>query len=249
METQKGALERQTAAMNRVIETMELQYQQGRISALQLQQYRSQRASLISSSETLGMTIRTMKMQLENMMGAAPTGEIRIGSLPSVTESQLSEMNVERDLQSAMSNSYELRAAAKTLEEQEETYEDAIQAVRYDEKKEGYRQADAAWNAAKNNYNATLQSYELRFRTLYEQVHDYYQVWDASRTALAARESSYQAAQLRYEQGNISQNALLDARDELETAKETLAGHANNLFSAYNSYRWAVQAGILTQST
>ena len=149
---------------------------------------------------------------------------------------------MERDLQSAMSNSYELRAAAKTLEEQEETYEDAIQAVRYDEKKEGYRQADAAWNAAKNNYNATLQSYELRFRTLYEQVHDYYQVWDASRTALAARESSY-------EQGNISQNALLDARDELETAKETLAGHANNLFSAYNSYRWAVQAGILTQST
>ena len=245
METRKDALNRQIAAMNRVVETMELQYQQGSVSAIQLQQYRAQRSSLISGAETLNMTIRTMKMQLENMMGATPTGEIKIGGLPTVTAEQISSMNVEQDLQSAMSRAYELRAAAKTLEQQEETFENAARAVNYRETKESYKQAEAVWNAAKNTYNSTLRNYELRFRTLYEQVHDYYQVWDASRTALAAQESSYQAAELRYNQGNLSQNALLDARDALDTAKETLAGNANDLFSAYNSYRWAVQTGVL----
>ena len=37
----------------------------------------------------------------------------------------------------------------------------------------------------------------------------------------------------------------LDAEDELRTAEEKVKTSANDLFSSYNTYCWAVQHGIL----
>ena len=64
-------------------------------------------------------------------------------------------------------------------------------------------------------------------------------------TALALEEASYAAAQLKHSQGTISQNALLTAADELESARDAVNSAAIDLFSAYNNYRWAVDHGIL----
>ena len=45
--------------------------------------------------------------------------------------------------------------------------------------------------------------------------------------------------------GSISENTLLSARDTLQEAEETVESAKNDLFSAYNSYCWAVEHGIL----
>ena len=58
-------------------------------------------------------------------------------------------------------------------------------------------------------------------------------------------EDSFAAAQLKFEQGTISQNALLEAKDKVSAAQETVDGAEIDLFSAYNNYRWAVDRGIL----
>ena len=42
-----------------------------------------------------------------------------------------------------------------------------------------------------------------------------------------------------------SANALLEAEEDLIAAQETVTGAENDLFSAYNTYRWAVDHGIL----
>ena len=42
-----------------------------------------------------------------------------------------------------------------------------------------------------------------------------------------------------------SHNALLDAADDLSDAEEAVQSTAIDLFSAYNTYCWAVQHGIL----
>jgi outer membrane protein TolC len=55
---------------------------------------------------------------------------------------------------------------------------------------------------------------------------------------------AYQAAELKFNQGSISKNALLTAADELQTAKEAVLTAENNLFSTYNEYTWAVKYGI-----
>ena len=245
LDTQKGALERQLAALNRTVEEMELRYQLGQISALTLQQTKAGRSSLRSGLETLKMNIRTSFMQLENLLGAAPSGELHLGALPAVTEREITAMDVEADFAAARDRSYELYAAAKTLEEAQETFEDAAKAARYREESDAYKAALHTWTAAQDTYNAAIRNYELRFRTLYEQVKDFYQVWEASLTALEFQQSSYAAQELRHRQGNLSENALLSARDELEAAEETVVSNANSLFSAYNNYCWAVQRGIL----
>ena len=90
-----------------------------------------------------------------------------------------------------------------------------------------------------------MQSFELSFRTLYAQVKDYQQVLQAAQIALAVEQDNYSVDQLKYEQGTISGNTLLTAKDDLATAQDTVNTAQRNLFSAYNNYRWAVDYGIL----
>ena len=73
----------------------------------------------------------------------------------------------------------------------------------------------------------------------------YKQILDAAQVSLASQQSSYAASQLKYEQGTISKNTLLSAEDELHAAEDAVQNAAIDLFTAYNTYCWAVQHGIL----
>lgn len=245
METQDANLQRQLACLNRTVEEMELRYQMGQISALQLSQAKAGRESLISGLETLRMNIKSYKYQLEMMLGAEQTGEIKLGSVPEVTEKQLGQMDLEAALLAAKEKSYELYAAAKTLEDAQEDYKDSGLEYGYNEKKYEFQAAKHTWQAAQYTYNNTVQSYELRFRALYAQVKDYKQVLDAAKTALVCQQDSFAASELKYQRGAISKNALLDAEDDLREAEEKVRTSANDLFSSYNTYCWAVQHGVL----
>ena len=57
MDQQEQALERQLAALDRTVEEMELRYQMGQISQLQLMQVKSGRTALVSGLTTLRMNI------------------------------------------------------------------------------------------------------------------------------------------------------------------------------------------------
>ena len=51
--------------------------------------------------------------------------------------------------------------------------------------------------------------------------------------------------ELKYRQGTISQNALLDAQDDLNEAKDAVATARRNLFTAFRTYYWAVNYGVM----
>lgn len=242
METQEAALQRQLTALDRTVEEMELRYQLGQISALQLSQTKAGRASLASGLETLRMNIQTYKYQLEMLLGAEQTGEIRLGPVPEVTDKQLAAMDLEADLLAAKERSYELYDAERTLEDAKEDFKDNYS---YGSTTLKSKQALHTWNAAQYTYENTVQNYELRFRALYAQVTDCKQILDAARISLACEQASYAASELKYQQGTISHNALLDAEDSLRAAEDTVKTAANDLFSTYNTYCWAVQNGIL----
>ena len=245
LETQETALQRQLSALNRTVEELELRYQMGQVSALQLQQIKAGRTQLTSGLETLRMNIRNLKYQFEMLLGAEQTGEIRLGAVPEITEKELAAMDLEKDLLAAKAKSYDLYDAAKTLEDAQETYKDDASKYGYNEKKYEFRTARRTWETAQYTYNNTLQNYELKFRTLYAQVQDYKQILDAAKVSLECEKASYAAAELRHEQGTISANALLDAKDSLQEAEEKVRTASNDLFSSYNTYRWAVEHGVL----
>ena len=191
------------------------------------------------------MNVRSLKTQLEQLIGAEQTGEIVLGKVPEVTDKQLAAMDLEADLLTYKAKSYDLYDAAKTLEDAQETYKDDADKYGYNEKKYEFRTAKRTWETAQYTYNNTLQNYELKFRTLYAQVQDYKQILDAAKVSLECEKASYAAAELRHDQGTISANALLDAKDSLQEAEEKVRTASNDLFSSYNTYRWAVEHGVL----
>lgn len=245
MELQASGLHRQDAALGRTAEEMELRYQMGQISAMQLGEVKAGRTALESGLETLEMNIRNYKVQLEMLLGAQQTGAITLGPVPEVTDGQLTEMDLEKDLAAAKEKSYELYDAGKTVEQARDDYKDAGDNWGYNEDAYEFRNARRTWQAAQYTYNNTVQNYELKFRTLHAQVGDYRQILEAARVALASQQDSYRASELKYRQGTISRNALLSAEDDLRAKENDVASAAGDLFSAYNSYRWAVEHGIL----
>ncbi len=245
MELTDRTLDRTLDALDRTIQEMGLRYDLGQISALTLQQTKAGRTSAVSGQQTLEMNIANYKSQLELMIGAELTGGIRLQPLPGVTAQELAAMDLEADLEAAKGISYSLFAAKRTLDDAQESFKDAGKDYNYNTSKYQYVSAQHTWQSAQYTYSAAVQSFENSFRTLYNQVKDYQQILAAAKTALACEKDSYAAAQLKFEQGGLSQNKLQEATDKVSDAQDKVDGAAIDLFSAYNNYRWAVDHGIL----
>ena len=245
MELNGQTLSRSITALDRTIKELNLRYDLGQISALTLEQTKAGRTSALSGQETLTMNIGTYKTQLEQMIGAELTGKIKLQGLPQVTAQQLAAMDLDKDLAAAKEASYTLFAAQRTLDDARDDFKDTAEANMYNTGKYQYVTAQHQWQAAQYTYNAAVQSFETSFRTLYLQVKDYQQVLQASKTALATEQDNFAAAQKKHDLGNLSDNALADAKDKVSEAQDKVDGAAIDLFSAYNNYRWAVDHGIL----
>ena len=245
MELNGQTLSRSITALDRTIKELNLRYDLGQISALTLEQTKAGRTSALSGQETLTMNIGTYKTQLEQMIGAELTGKIKLQGLPQVTAQQLAAMDLDKDLAAAKEASYTLFAAQRTLDYARDDFKDTAEDYMYNTGKYQYVTAQHQWQAAQYTYNAAVQSFETSFRTLYLQVKDYQQVLQASKTALATEKDNFAAAQKKHDLGNLSDNALADAKDKVSEAQDKVDGAAIDLFSAYNNYRWAVDHGIL----
>lgn len=238
MESQETDLERQLTALDRQLQELELRYKLGQIAALTLTEAKAGRSALASGLETLRMNIRVYKTQLETLLGAEQTGSVKMGGVPQVTAAQLAAMDPEKDLAAAKERSYELFEARKTYEDTRDAYHgigDYTPSL----------SAEHGWPAAQYTYRNAVQSYELKFHTLSAQTADYKQVLEAAKVTLESKKASCAASELKFKQGNISQNAFLTAVEEAAAAEEAVHKAENDLFTAYNSYRWAVETGIL----
>lgn len=245
LEEKSAALARQDAALDRTLAELELRYQLGQISAMALAQAKAGKIQLESGKATLDMNITALRRQLNAMVGEELTAPLTLGALPAVTAEQLSTMDVEKDLEKAKAASYDLYAAKKTLDDADEEYDDSGAKSYYNERDYKKVQARHKWQSAQYTYNATVQKYELTFRSLCDKVKDCAQILSAAKVSLECERSDLAAAQLKYEQGTISENALHTAEDELYTAQDTVSGAERDLFTAYNNYRWAVDYGLL----
>ncbi len=245
LEDQSAALTRQTAALDRTIEEVKLRYELGQVSAMTLQQTEAGKAQVESGKAALDAAVAQLRRQLNAMIGEELTAPLTLNALPGVTAEQLAAMDVEKDLEKAKAVSYGLYAAKLTLDDADEEYKDKAGDLGYNKDNYEYIAVKHQWQAAQYTYNAAVQSFELSFRSLYDSVQSYASALNAAKVSLECERSDLAAAQLRYEQGTISENALHTAEDELYTAQDTVSGAERDLFTAYNNYRWAVDYGLL----
>lgn len=245
LEDQSAALTRQNAALDRTIEEVKLRYDLGQISAMTLQQTEAGKAQVESGKAAIDAAAAQLRRQLNAMIGEELTAPLTLNALPEVTAEQLASMDVEKDLEKAKAASYDLYAAKLTLDDADEEYKDKAGDLGYNKDNYEYIAVKHQWQAAQYTYNAAVQSFELSFRSLYDSVQSYASALNAAKVSLECERSDLAAAQLRYEQGTISENALHTAEDELYTAQDTVSGAERDLFTAYNNYRWAVDYGLL----
>ena len=245
LEDQSAALTRQTAALDRTIEEVKLRYELGQVSAMTLQQTEAGKAQMESGKAAIDAAAAQLRRQLNAMIGEELTAPLTLNALPEVTAEQLAAMDVEKDLEKAKAASYDLYAAKLTLEDADEEYKDKAGDLGYNEDNYEYIAVKHRWPAAQYTYNAAVQNFELSFRSLYDSVQSYASALNAAKVSLECERSDLAAAQLRYEQGTISENALHTAEDELYIAQDTVSGAERDLFTAYNNYRWAVDYGLL----
>ena len=245
LEDQSAALTRQTAALDRTIEEVKLRYELGQVSAMTLQQTEAGKAQVESGKAAIDAAVAQLRRQLNAMIGEELTAPLTLNALPGVTAEQLAAMDVEKDLEKAKAVSYDLYAAKLTLDDADEEYKDKARDLGYNEDNYEYIAVKHRWQAAQYTYNAAVQNFELSFRSLYDSVQSYASALNAAKVSLECERSDLAAAQLRYEQGTISENALHTAEDELYTAQDTVSGAERDLFTAYNNYHWAVDYGLL----
>lgn len=244
LEQTKGTLQRKLAALDRQTEEMELRYRLGQISALTLEQVKNGRATLQSSLSTLEMNLRRCRLQMQSMVGADLNGSLVLGPLPALSQELMDCMDYKTDLQEAKDRSYDLFAAKKKLDEAGDTYDNTRE--NYAQDTYNVRSARHTYESALYEYKMTVQSFEMNFRSAFDSVKDYQQVLNAARTSLAFQESTYASQALKYRQGTISKNALLNAEDDLNEAKEAVETARRNLFTAYRTYYWAVNYGVMS---
>ena len=210
-----------------------------------LQQTEAGKAQVESGKAAIDAAVAQLRRQLNAMIGEELTAPLTLNALPGVTAEHLAAMDVEKDLEKAKAASYDLYAAKLTLDDADEEYKDKAGDLGYNEDNYEYIAVKHRWQAAQYTYNAAVQNFELSFRSLYDSVQSYASALNAAKVSLECERSDLAAAQLRYEQGTISENALHTAEDELYTAQDTVSGAERDLFTAYNNYRWAVDYGLL----
>lgn len=240
---QRDSLADTLETTKRTAEEMELRYSLGQISLLTLTQVKNGLVTLESSLESLDNSIATLKSSLQSLLGDTPDGVLALTDTPSVTPGQLAHLSYSSDLVKAKSNSYTLYASTRSVENAKDEMDDA----RSDHGKNSYqfKMAEHSYQAAIYKDQAAVADFELAFQKLYQAI-------PPVQTALAVKENdllyaqqSYAAEELKFQQGNLSQSKLLEAKATVDSAQRDVAAAQLDLFTAYHNYRLAVEQGLV----
>lgn len=246
-ELQKESLGDTAAALDRTVAEMELRYERGQISQMTLTQVKNGVGTLKANASSLDVALTSLYSSLQSLLGETITGTMTLSALPTVTAAEITAVSYSKDLEKAKEASYDLYAAARTVEDAKDDMEDA----RKEEGKNSYqyKMAQHTYEAALLTEKSAIQNFELSFQRLYNQLSPALALCTTAENDLSYEEQVYQVAQLKHQQGNLSANALADAKDTWETAKRDYASAQMDLFTAWNNYQNAVQHGIVSSGS
>ena len=246
-EDQLTALKESQAAVQRMVDQMDLRYQLGQISRLTLQQVRNSYDALLVGLDSMENGITFMKSSLQSQLGEEPTGQVTLAALPEVSAADISAASCYSDLDKAKAASYDLYAARRAVEDAKEDMDDA----RRENGKNSYqyKMAEHSHQAAQYQEQSAIQSFELSFLNLFNALAPAQNALKTAQTTLDYEEQMYKVAELKYQLGNLSAHALADAKDTYETAKRDHKAAEADLFTAWTSYRNAVDYGLVTSGS
>lgn len=225
--------ERTLARLNQKIETTKTQVSIGMSSSYDLKALETQKESLLAEQKTLTTQQDSLYNTLAVQCGYDMSTELTLDAAPEVTDEQLSAMNYDSDLATALKNSYALWEKQDAIDQASDDYENNVTTTLH------------AYEAAKIEYDAEVETVTASFRELYQAVLDQKKKLDAAETAEAQAKQEFAVQQTKYQSGMLSAQDYQQAQDTLYSAEDAAAEARINLLSAYSSYAWATR-GVMS---
>lgn len=229
MESSYDDLIRQRATLTATVIEMQKRYDLGQISAIQLQETKNGLVQLESGIATLAMNIENTKGDLNLLLGRDGKYSYTLIPLPIITDAQIAQINYDRDVVEVLRHSSEVRNAR-----------DAI----YDAEDQDSRYAE---NAAELTYDNTVNTVKQNFLKLCRAVTDKQQLIQAAQSDFTLAQQNFHAQEVKFQNGQISQNTYDAEKATLETAANAVTIAQNNLYTAYMKYEWALK-GVVSSS-
>ena len=222
----QGMLERAEKSAQRRLSAAEVMAKHGLISAYSVSQIRLAADALNIQKVSIENAVEGLELQLAVMCGMEKDCLCVPGKTPAVPADGLEAMSYEADLKTAVEKNYD-RAIAEEKHYFAEAYGSSL-----DEEA-----AQAALQAAGRNA-------ESSFRSLYLAVSEKALAADNSGKDADQQKKLLEADRIRLKHGLISNNAYLDAEDELAGKEAALEKALISFYGAYNDYLWALRGLI-----
>lgn len=221
------AVDRQIEAADRQMEVAEARAELGMLSSMELERARTARQSLTALRDALYLQEESLSGTLAQLCGYDADTAAHATALPQVEQTQLDDMDWERDLKEAQKNSYAVWSHNNAMQQLDDAYDDGILG------------SDDAADGAKRNRDAAKQSVERTLRQLFGSVELQRQQLELTRKALENGQKSFEVAEAKYQMGMLSELQFLDAQNLLAAQENNVRTAEIQLLAVYNQYTWA----------
>ena len=222
MEASVDGVQRQLNTLDRAIAITEKRQELGMASAYELETMRYQRSQAASGLETLKYQIKTNKMQLEYMCGMSMKGTVQLDPLTMPTEEELNSVDYDGNLAAATRKNVDVLNA------------------------EIERSSDMGDSGASDyHYSAARSTFAYKFQIICMDVPENRRLLETAQEAVDYQQRTFEIAEKKYALGMSSHEDYLSAQNDLLSAKDDLYNAQLNLLTAYRSYVWAVEYGLV----
>lgn len=232
LEDSIASAKRNLQALDRNMGVVQTQVNVGAATQLDILALEAQKEALQANLQTLETQRANQKNSLAILCGYGANEAVTVEEIPEVTVEMLGQMDYEKDLEEARKNSYTLWAKQDAIDKASRDYANDVTHSLH------------AFEAAKIDLEAEKENFTNSFRQLYKTVQEDEVLLESAQSSYAQEQKNFAVSELKYNRGAISKNDYDAAKDTLETAADAVKTAKINLFSAYNTYQWAIKGTL-----
>ncbi|WP_444658126.1 TolC family protein [Caproiciproducens sp. R2] len=237
LNAERNQLLKQQQALDDTLKITQLKADLGLITQTDLLNARQQKNTLADTLTALANQMRTVKNNLQVLLGYSSDYDLSISSAPSPDANFSAAVNEAADRQTAQSANWTLKEKKLAKE------------IADDDKDSDLDSTVDDYRAASLNYSLALNTFNASFQQVYNDVAEKQSRLASAQAAYDAKTKTLDAVKLQNILGIASALELKNAQTDLDSAQAALDQAKLNLFSSQEQYRWALRGVISTSST
>lgn len=237
LQLQLDDLERKQEVLDYNIFLADKKFEVGMMTHNELLNAKLNQTPLTSGIETLQLEMDTLKDRVSSLIYLDYDVKKEFSPLPEVKDTSVSMMNYGSDYNIARGENHQIKQKRKAVD---------IAKLRYDDKKydENVKSLKLTEEAADLKYEGELKKFDTAFQRAFKEVKHKARLVEEAQSYYEMETENHKLAQLKYDQGFTSNLALTTAKDTLGLKEFELQQAEVDLFSAMETYKWALRGTL-----